>query len=101
VRDRVGTQLLHRPAAVSGQRARGARDAGAAALHMLPVMDEREARAPAPREGDPHAHLMRLALTADEWRKLRAWAAEDAMSVQEIVIRILRQELTRRPGTTY
>ena len=68
---------------------------------MLLCMDDREARAPAPKRGDPHARLMRLELTAEEWRKLRAWAAQDAMSVQEIVIAILRRELAKRPGSTY
>jgi hypothetical protein len=44
---------------------------------------------------------MRLALTAEEWRKIRLWEAEDAMSEEEIVVRILRRALERRPGSAF
>jgi len=56
-----------------------------------------EGRAPTPRSGDPNVKTMQLALTPEEWRKLRAWAALEDTSTQSIVGRIVREELERRP----
>lgn len=42
---------------------------------------------------------MRVALSAEEWRKLRAWAAEEATSVEAIIVRVVREALEHRPGT--
>jgi hypothetical protein len=44
---------------------------------------------------------MRLALVPEEWRKLRAWAAEEDTSMQAIVVRILRRALEKRPRTGF
>jgi hypothetical protein len=44
--------------------------------------------------------MMRLSLTAEEWRKLRVWAAEDDTSMQMIVGEIVRRELAKKPGRT-
>jgi hypothetical protein len=40
---------------------------------------------------------VQLALTTDEWRKLRAWAAELDATVEFVVEDVLRRELERRP----
>ena len=64
-------------------------------------MDEGEGRSPYPLRGDPSARTMRLSLTAGEWRKLRAWAAEDDTSVEAVVVAILRAQLERRPRRTF
>jgi hypothetical protein len=60
-----------------------------------------EARAPWPRAGDPNAKEMRIALTAQEWRQLRLWAAEDATAIEDVVSRIVRRELEHRPASDY
>lgn len=44
---------------------------------------------------------MRVALTPEEWRKLRAWAAEEGTSVQATVVGILRRALEKRPRTGF
>lgn len=54
-------------------------------------------RAPWPERGDPNAKTMLLALTAEEWRKLRARAAEDDTSVEQVIAQILRRGLERDP----
>ena len=36
-------------------------------------------------------------LTTDDWRKLRLWAAEEALSVEDIVSRVVRERLEQRP----
>jgi hypothetical protein len=41
--------------------------------------------------------MMRIALTPEEWRKLRVWAAEEDTSMQAIVGRIMRRELAGKP----
>jgi hypothetical protein len=56
-------------------------------------MSEQEGRAPHPRGGDPNTKSVTLSLTPGEWRELRLRAAQDATSVQDIIIRILRHEL--------
>jgi plasmid stability protein len=51
---------------------------------------------------EPVVKMMRLTLTAGEWRKLRVRAAEDEMSMQAWVAALVRRELgskTRRGGT--
>ncbi len=60
-----------------------------------------EGRSPRPTRGDPNVKMMRLALTTDEWRKLRVWAAEEDTSMQEVVVQIIRRELDRRPPRAY
>jgi hypothetical protein len=44
--------------------------------------------------------MMRLSLTAEEWRKLRIWAAEEDTSMQAIVGAIVRRELDGKPRRT-
>jgi hypothetical protein len=56
-------------------------------------MPEQEGRAPRPKRGDPNTKAVSVTLTPREWRELRLRAARDAMSVQEIIVRILRREL--------
>ncbi len=68
---------------------------------MLGLMEERDARAPSPRRGDPHAKSVQLELTAEEWRKLRVLAAGDAISVEQALVRILRHALSELPGSRY
>jgi hypothetical protein len=63
----------------------------------LSYMISDEGRAPRPKGGDPNVKMMRLALTPEEWRKLRVWAAEDDTSMQAIVAQVLRGELERKP----
>ncbi len=58
-------------------------------------------RSPAPKRGDPNVKSMRVALTPEEWRKLRAWAAEEGTSVQATVVGILRRALEKRPRTGF
>ncbi len=60
---------------------------------MLCGMCEQEGRAPRPKRGDPNTKALSLTLTPREWRELRLRAARDAMSVQEVVVRILQREL--------
>jgi hypothetical protein len=60
-------------------------------------MDYLEPRAPLPKGGDPNVKTLRMSLTPSEWRKLRAWAAEDDTSVEATAAEILRQELAGRP----
>jgi hypothetical protein len=43
---------------------------------------------------------IRLSLTTEEWRKLRAMAAEEDRDVQEIIGQIVRQRLQREPART-
>jgi len=45
--------------------------------------------------------MIRLSLAPEEWRQLRAWAAERDSSVQQIVTEVLRRALARRPPTSY
>jgi len=47
--------------------------------------------------GDPNVKSVRLSLATEEWRKLRAWAAAEDLGVHELIVRILRRELERRP----
>lgn len=54
-------------------------------------------RAPRPRRGDPNVKKLRVALTPEEWRKLRAWAAEEATSIEYIVEQVVRRELDAKP----
>jgi hypothetical protein len=44
---------------------------------------------------------MRVSLSPEEWRKLRAWAAEEGTSVQAIIVRLLRRALEKRPSTGF
>ncbi len=60
---------------------------------MLGDMPEQEGRAPRPKGGDPNTKAVSLTLTPREWRELRLRAARDAMSVQAVIVRILRREL--------
>ncbi len=60
-----------------------------------------EGRAPRPKRGDPNVKMMRLALTAEEWRKLRVWAATEDTSMQAIVGKLVRRELERKPRLRY
>ena len=41
---------------------------------------------------------MRVSLSPEEWRKLRAWAAEEATTVEAAIARIVRGALEHRPG---
>jgi hypothetical protein len=61
------------------------------------AMDFEEGRAPRPKGGDPHVKMMRVALTPEEWRQLRVWAAEEDTSMQAILATIVRRELAGRP----
>jgi hypothetical protein len=45
--------------------------------------------------------MIPLALTPDEWRKLRVWAAEQDTGMQQIVGEIVRRELAKRPRITF
>jgi hypothetical protein len=56
-------------------------------------MSEQEGRAPRPRGGDPNTKSVSLSLTPREWRELRLRAAKNAIGVQEVIVRILREEL--------
>ncbi len=67
----------------------------------LSSMTPEEGRAPRPKGGDPNVKMMRLALTPEEWRKLRVWAAEDDTSMQQIVAALVRRELDRKPRTRF
>jgi len=60
-----------------------------------------EGRAPSPERGDPNVKMIRLALSPEEWRKLRIWAAEDDTSMQEIVGMVVRRALAPKPNRTY
>ena len=64
-------------------------------------METSEGRSPSPQGGDPNVKTMRLSLTPEEWRKLRAWAAEEDTSVQAVVGAILRRELALKPRRTF
>lgn len=70
---------------------------GGADLWDARAMAEPEGRAPRPPGGDPNARATTLSLTAEEWRRLRAWAAEDATTVEAIVGEIVRDALAARP----
>ena len=61
-------------------------------------MSTEEGRAPRPKGGDPNAKTVRLALTPEEWRKLRLRAAQDDTSVQAVIVEIVRRELDHRPS---
>jgi len=50
-----------------------------------------------PKRGDPNVKMTRLSLSPEEWRKLRAWAAEQGTSTQAIVVGIVRGALEQRP----
>ena len=41
--------------------------------------------------------MVRLRLTADEWRRLRVWAAEEDSSMQQVVGDIVRRALAGKP----
>ncbi len=60
-------------------------------------MEPVEGRSPVPKRGDPNVKQVQLSLSTEEWRQLRAWAAEEATGVEEIVQRVLRGELEGRP----
>jgi len=60
-------------------------------------MSTGEGRSPRPKRGDPNVKTMRVALTPEEWRKLRVWAAEADTSIQAIVAEIVRRELAGKP----
>jgi hypothetical protein len=60
-----------------------------------------EGRSPEPKRGDPNVKTLRISLAAEEWRKLRAWAAEEDTTVPVIVVRVLRRELEKRPRTGF
>jgi hypothetical protein len=64
-------------------------------------MDQLEPRAPLPRGGDPNVKMLRIGLTPAEWRKLRAWAAEEDSSVEATVAEIVRRELADRPRLAF
>jgi hypothetical protein len=59
-----------------------------------------EGRAPRPRGGDPNVKRVELSLTPEQWRRLRAWAAERGTSTEAIVVEVLRRELAQRPSVT-
>jgi hypothetical protein len=61
---------------------------------------EQTGRAPRPRRGDPNIKPVRLALEPEEWRKLRFWAAQDATTVERVVMQIVRRALDARPRRT-
>jgi hypothetical protein len=64
-------------------------------------MSAGEGRAPLPRRGDPNVKALTISLTPQEWRKLRAWAAEQATGVETLVVAILRRVLEERPPQDY
>jgi hypothetical protein len=64
-------------------------------------MVEIKGRSPTPKRGDPNVKSMRVSLSPEEWRKLRAWAAEEGTSVQAIIVRLLRRALEKRPSTGF
>jgi hypothetical protein len=68
---------------------------------MLAPMAFTEGRAPHPKGGDPNVKMLELSLTPEEWRRLRAWAAEAGMSVPALVVEVLRHELARRPRRSF
>ncbi len=68
---------------------------------MLAVMDGGDARAPRPPHGDPNTKAVRLSLETGEWRQLRAWAAEEGTSVEDVIARALREVLEGRPRVDY
>jgi len=57
-------------------------------------------RAPRPPQGDPNVKAIRLSLTTEEWRKLRALAAEEGRDMREMIGEIVRQNLERLPART-
>ena len=71
------------------------------AQYAAHAVDESEGRSPAPARGDPNTKVLRIALVPEEWRKLRAWAAEEDTSMQAIVVRVLRRALEKRPRTGF
>jgi hypothetical protein len=64
-------------------------------------METSEGRSPRPQGGDPNVKTMRLTLAPDEWRKLRAWAAEDGTNTQAVVAAIVRRALARKSRRTF
>jgi hypothetical protein len=56
-----------------------------------------DGRAPKPRRGDPNEKRLSLLLGTDDWRKLRLWAAEEMLTVEDVVSRIVRGALEERP----
>ncbi len=64
-------------------------------------MSTGEGRSPRPKGGDPNVKTMRVALTPEEWRKLRVWAAEADTSMQAIVAEVVRRELAGKPGRRF
>lgn len=61
---------------------------------------EPSGRAPHPPRGDPNVKAIRLSLTTEEWRKLRALAAEEGRDVREVIGQIVRQRLEREAART-
>jgi hypothetical protein len=59
-------------------------------------MEPREGRSPYPKGGDPNVKTVRLALTPEEWRNLRLWAAQDSTSIETVLKRIVRDKLSSR-----
>jgi hypothetical protein len=64
-------------------------------------VESEDARAPVPRGGDPNVKRLRVSLTPDEWRQLRLMAAQDAITVEEVITGILRQELETKPRVAF
>lgn len=56
-----------------------------------------DGRAPRPRRGDPNEKEVALLLATEDWRKLRLWAAEEMLTVEDIISRIVRGALEERP----
>jgi hypothetical protein len=40
-------------------------------------------------------------LATDDWRKLRLWAAQEMLTVEEVVARIVRGALAERPPVSF
>jgi hypothetical protein len=64
-------------------------------------MEREEGRAPRPRRGDPNTKSVDLHLETEEWRRLRAWSAQESRSVEEVIERALRAALEARPRIDY
>ena len=60
-----------------------------------------EGRAPRPAGGDPNIKRVLLELTPEDWRRLRVWAAEELLTQDELIARLLRERLQERPATSY
>ncbi len=50
-------------------------------------------------DGEPVAKMLRLILTADEWRSLRVMAAEGDTSMQALVAAMVQREVMNRVRT--